>query len=936
MNSLHTPAAQQPRFTCSQCVRRFFNRAGLKNHVRAKHPHVAGQSQSPPAHGPPSPQQSRNEEQLPPPRSSSVKTHNPEFINPPSSIRAEGHHGFVQPPLFDDNDYNDYNNYDNYHDDSYQENNIFNDDLSGSASRSSTPIFVPSSQICDKYGNNIPVNSPSPPRKSDLGPNDWTPYQSRVEFELADFLYHPNQMSATDINYLLNLWGASSAAHGEAPPFPNHKDLYSTIDSTPLGDVSWESFSLRFNGARPNDAVPPWMNAEYDVWFRNPRNLVHNIISNPDFNNSFDYAPYQEHDANGTCRYHNFMSGNWAWRQADLISENPKMHRSFFCPIILRSDKTTVSVATGHNEYWPVYLSIGNIHNNVQRAHRNGLVLLGFLAILKNFRKFRRQLLHSSLAKMLECLKPFMTEPDIVRCTDGHFRRAIYGLGPYIADYPEQCLLACIVQGWCPRCTAPSNDLNGRRQLRRSRAHTDMVGREFELGTLWDEYGIVGDVILIKGVFKDYIVTRVTEYIKAKYPEWEANRILDDIDRRITLAPSFAGLRRFTDGRGFKQWTGDDSKALMKVYLPAIEGYVPQDMHSRLHYLQLIRAFGTPNGLCSSITESKHIKAVKEPWRRSNRFNALSEMLLTNQQLDKLAAARVDFAHRGMLQGMSLDWALSRLALSADPQPGPEQNPASQVLDDNNGSPGPQVGVVGDMAVQALGRNKIADEEDDDGDVVAGPTIEASVTLAKTPWRRVYADDLATDVDQPDLILLIQQFLYAQEHPDSDSLASQAEDDLPPFREKITVYPSAVTTFYSPSDVSGVGGMRNERICSVDSWRKGPARYDCIFVETDPDAPGMRGLDIARVRFFFSFICNGTKYPCALVHWFSHMAELPDRDTVTLLVPPLKDDDDDLRQIAGVISSTLSEAGRPERIRAMHCKAGYPTAGDRDGHCVSS
>ena len=52
-----------------------------------------------------------------------------------------------------------------------------------------------------------------------------------------------------------------------------------------------------------------------------------------------------------------------------------------FVPIILGSDKTTVSVATGHNQYWPVYMSIGNIHNNVRRAHRNGLVLLGFLAI---------------------------------------------------------------------------------------------------------------------------------------------------------------------------------------------------------------------------------------------------------------------------------------------------------------------------------------------------------------------------------------------------------------------------------------------------------------------------------------------------------------------------------------------------------------------------
>jgi Plavaka transposase len=35
----------------------------------------------------------------------------------------------------------------------------------------------------------------------------------------------------------------------------------------------------------------------------------------------------------------------------------------------LGSDKTTVSVGTGNNEYWPLYMSIGNINNNVRRAH---------------------------------------------------------------------------------------------------------------------------------------------------------------------------------------------------------------------------------------------------------------------------------------------------------------------------------------------------------------------------------------------------------------------------------------------------------------------------------------------------------------------------------------------------------------------------------------
>jgi len=52
---------------------------------------------------------------------------------------------------------------------------------------------------------------------------------------------------------------------------------------------------------------------------------------------------------------------------------------------------------------------------------------------------------------MLESLKPGMTKPEPVRCPDGHFRRAVYGIGPYIADYPEQALLACIVQNWCPK-----------------------------------------------------------------------------------------------------------------------------------------------------------------------------------------------------------------------------------------------------------------------------------------------------------------------------------------------------------------------------------------------------------------------------------------------------------------------------------------------------
>jgi len=50
--------------------------------------------------------------------------------------------------------------------------------------------------------------------------------------------------------------------------------------------------------------------------------------------------------------------------------------------------------------------------------------------------------------------------------------------------------------------------------------------------------------------------------------------------------------------------------------------------------------------------ESKHIKAVKEPWQQSSQWNALSQMLLTNQRLNKLAASHVDFKTCGMLQNI--------------------------------------------------------------------------------------------------------------------------------------------------------------------------------------------------------------------------------------------------------------------------------------------
>ena len=54
-----------------------------------------------------------------------------------------------------------------------------------------------------------------------------------------------------------------------------------------------------------------------------------------------------------------------------------------FVPIITGSDKTTVSVATGHQEFHPVYISARNISGVARRSHKGGVIPAAILPIPK-------------------------------------------------------------------------------------------------------------------------------------------------------------------------------------------------------------------------------------------------------------------------------------------------------------------------------------------------------------------------------------------------------------------------------------------------------------------------------------------------------------------------------------------------------------------------
>ncbi|KAH9022851.1 hypothetical protein EDB84DRAFT_1589485 [Lactarius hengduanensis] len=552
-------------------------------------------------------------------------------------------------------------------------------------------------------------------------------------------------------------------------PFSNHEDLYAAIDELTVGDVPWQNELGDVDASQPK-----WMSDVHET----------------------------------------------------EIARDPKTHGSRSVPIILGSDKTTVSSSNGSDRLYPLYLSIGNLHNTFAKRYSDN----------PGFRRFRRQLFHTSLARILSSLCCSM-------CRMGFHRRVLYGLGPYIADYPEQVLISGIVMNWCPKLYGVVGDVE---------PFTDDFPRA-------DVYELLSPDLLhqiIKGTFKDHLVHWVTAYVRRKHPGAPGKVILDDIDRRYVSAS-------FPEGRGFKQWTGDDSKALMKVYLPAIEGYVPNKMlyavrafldfcyiarhnviseitltkledalaqfleyrtvfqeegvrdnfslprqHAMNHYPDTIRLFGAPNGLCSSITEAKHIKAVKEPWRRSNRNKPLKQILITNQRLDKLTAARIDFTQREMLDRSQLDARLK----------------------------------VMERVREAFNEQRGKQNAEDPSDVVNDSTILAHGTVTS----------ITTYIKQPTFPALVQRFLYYQLSSGSRPNADTSDSET---LRKVSLYTSASSIFFAPSDPCGVHGLRREQIRSTWSWRKGPSRHDC--------GPG------------------GDKFPAALVWWYTLSDDSARRDEAT-------------------------------------------------------
>ncbi|KAJ6580316.1 hypothetical protein B0H10DRAFT_2341498 [Mycena sp. CBHHK59/15] len=409
------------------------------------------------------------------------------------------------------------------------------------------------------------------------------PFADEEEWELAKWLIKNVGHNQTEVFLKLPI-----IADRVQPSFDNKRTFLDSIDSLTIG-AKWDIRHIPLTGDLvDNDGALCTETAE--LWFRDPMECVKELIGNPAFKAVMDYAPRRLFvDAEGTEEEINEMSSaSWWWNMQTRLPDG-----STCAPIIPSSDKTRLSQQSGDKTAWPVYLTIGNIAKDTQcKASSHTAILLGYLPTAKldcysdatrSVAKYR--LFHYYMGLIMVSLADVGNIRVEMTCADGLLCKVHPILAAYVADYPEQCLVACCMENRCPICKVVPDDRgvhspHPKCDMDESLQYIHRFGTEQRNAQFKAEFKTLGlcpvapfwaglphtdifevftpDILhqLHKGAFKDHLVSWCTTVIGEK-----------EIDPRFKSMPSHPNVWHFKHGISMvSQWMGGEHKEMEKVF----------------------------------------------------------------------------------------------------------------------------------------------------------------------------------------------------------------------------------------------------------------------------------------------------------------------------------------------------------------------------------
>ncbi|KAI0346082.1 hypothetical protein BDW22DRAFT_1460424 [Trametopsis cervina] len=382
----------------------------------------------------------------------------------------------------------------------------------------------------------------------------WAPFENEDEWTMARWLMRSG-LSHAEIDRFLKL---EITRNRSALSFKNKASFFKKIDALPRGPEwrceMWEALGdeLDDSGERRTEIL--------ELWMRDPVKCIQDLLSNPVFEEDLHYGPERIFEDPEKTRpiFGETWTGEWWEETQKLLPAGATV-----VPVILASDKTQLSTFSGDKSAWPSKRSA-----------------------------FGYQLFHDCMRSLLAPLVEAGKSGVDVVCADGFIRQIFPILAAYIADHPEQCLVACCQENFCPKCLV-SPDKRGlalHSLLRDPDKTISLIEEKLSNGRKLPEFEEAGlrairpfwadlphcnifscitpDILhqLHKGMFKDHTVKWATACMSGKENE---------VDRRFQGMPLHPDLRHFRKGISLvSQWTGTEYKHMEKVFLGVIAGAV--------------------------------------------------------------------------------------------------------------------------------------------------------------------------------------------------------------------------------------------------------------------------------------------------------------------------------------------------------------------------